>query len=186
MSSLPPTPTQQTWLPTGRLNHSSPNSQLPFHCLCLLSLLLWPSFLFVDSYPREAHSHPEVSVSESCQRAEGLSKQGESHPHPSPPVIQLFNVEQYIRHPVVKQPRCRKRWSGHSLHTCSMSVSMMLTNVSSLQDPKERLGCQVQTGFTDIKSHTFFRNIDWDQVRTKSLRGFFLLYRCIFRVKRPT
>ena len=35
----------------------------------------------------------------------------------------------------------------------------------SQQDPKERLGCQVQTGFTDIKSHTFFRSIDWDQVR---------------------
>ncbi|KAG9332815.1 hypothetical protein JZ751_014914 [Albula glossodonta] len=32
------------------------------------------------------------------------------------------------------------------------------------KDPKERLGCQVQTGFTDIKSHTFFRSIDWDQV----------------------
>ncbi|MEQ2240350.1 hypothetical protein ILYODFUR_013892, partial [Ilyodon furcidens] len=31
------------------------------------------------------------------------------------------------------------------------------------KDPKERLGCQVQTGFTDIKSHTFFRSIDWDQ-----------------------
>ncbi|CAB1336807.1 unnamed protein product [Coregonus sp. 'balchen'] len=35
------------------------------------------------------------------------------------------------------------------------------------KDPKERLGCQVQTGFTDIKSHTFFRSIDWDQLSAK-------------------
>lgn len=34
-----------------------------------------------------------------------------------------------------------------------------------LQDPKERLGCQPQTGFSDIKSHTFFRSIDWDLVK---------------------
>lgn len=33
------------------------------------------------------------------------------------------------------------------------------------QDPKERMGCQVETGFTDIKSHTFFRSIDWEEVR---------------------
>lgn len=37
----------------------------------------------------------------------------------------------------------------------------------SPQDPKERLGCQVQTGFTDIKAHTFFRSIDWEQVRAE-------------------
>uniref|UniRef100_A0AAR2L0H6 Protein kinase C n=1 Tax=Pygocentrus nattereri TaxID=42514 RepID=A0AAR2L0H6_PYGNA len=36
-------------------------------------------------------------------------------------------------------------------------------------DPKERLGCQVQTGFTDIKSHTFFRSIDWDQLEQKQV-----------------
>uniref|UniRef100_A0A673Z9A4 Protein kinase C n=1 Tax=Salmo trutta TaxID=8032 RepID=A0A673Z9A4_SALTR len=36
------------------------------------------------------------------------------------------------------------------------------------KDPKERLGCQVQTGFADIKSHTFFRSIDWDQVSLQS------------------
>ncbi|XP_016146999.1 protein kinase C zeta type [Sinocyclocheilus grahami] len=37
------------------------------------------------------------------------------------------------------------------------------------KDPKERLGCQVQTGFTDIKSHTFFRSIDWDQLEQKQV-----------------
>nr|XP_023846340.1 protein kinase C zeta type-like [Salvelinus alpinus] len=36
-------------------------------------------------------------------------------------------------------------------------------------DPKERLGCQVQTGFADIKSHTFFRSIDWDQLEKKQM-----------------
>ncbi|GAB5574456.1 protein kinase C zeta type isoform X1 [Prionailurus iriomotensis] len=30
------------------------------------------------------------------------------------------------------------------------------------KDPKERLGCRPQTGFSDIKSHAFFRSIDWD------------------------
>uniref|UniRef100_A0A8C7D4S7 Protein kinase C n=1 Tax=Oncorhynchus kisutch TaxID=8019 RepID=A0A8C7D4S7_ONCKI len=37
------------------------------------------------------------------------------------------------------------------------------------KDPKERLGCQVQTGFADIKSHTFFRSIDWDQLEKKQM-----------------
>uniref|UniRef100_A0A8C8DTQ9 Protein kinase C, zeta n=1 Tax=Oryzias sinensis TaxID=183150 RepID=A0A8C8DTQ9_9TELE len=37
------------------------------------------------------------------------------------------------------------------------------------KDPKERLGCQVQTGFTDIKSHTFFRSIDWQQLEKKEM-----------------
>uniref|UniRef100_A0A8V0Z5Q9 protein kinase C n=1 Tax=Gallus gallus TaxID=9031 RepID=A0A8V0Z5Q9_CHICK len=35
------------------------------------------------------------------------------------------------------------------------------------KDPKERLGCQPQTGFSDIKSHTFFRSIDWDLLEKK-------------------
>ncbi|TTS16960.1 Protein kinase C zeta type [Bagarius yarrelli] len=39
-----------------------------------------------------------------------------------------------------------------------------LTDYGMCKDPKERLGCQVQTGFTDIKSHTFFRSIEWDQI----------------------
>uniref|UniRef100_A0A8C4Y8M3 protein kinase C n=1 Tax=Gopherus evgoodei TaxID=1825980 RepID=A0A8C4Y8M3_9SAUR len=35
------------------------------------------------------------------------------------------------------------------------------------KDPKERLGCQPETGFSDIKSHTFFRSIDWDLLEKK-------------------
>lgn len=50
---------------------------------------------------------------------------------------------------------------GLDLHSVSVPDQLSL----SLQDPKERLGCQVQTGFIDIKAHTFFRNIDWEQVR---------------------
>uniref|UniRef100_A0A2I2ZK24 Protein kinase C n=1 Tax=Gorilla gorilla gorilla TaxID=9595 RepID=A0A2I2ZK24_GORGO len=34
-------------------------------------------------------------------------------------------------------------------------------------DPKERLGCRPQTGFSDIKSHAFFRSIDWDLLEKK-------------------
>uniref|UniRef100_A0A8I5TGC8 Protein kinase C zeta n=1 Tax=Pongo abelii TaxID=9601 RepID=A0A8I5TGC8_PONAB len=35
------------------------------------------------------------------------------------------------------------------------------------KDPKERLGCRPQTGFSDIKSHAFFRSIDWDLLEKK-------------------
>ncbi|XP_056654718.1 mucin-16-like isoform X3 [Monodelphis domestica] len=35
------------------------------------------------------------------------------------------------------------------------------------KDPKGRLGCQPQTGFSDIKSHMFFRSIDWDLLEKK-------------------
>lgn len=38
---------------------------------------------------------------------------------------------------------------------------------SDPQDPKERLGCRPQTGFSDIKSHAFFRSIDWDLLEKK-------------------
>uniref|UniRef100_A0A673Z9C3 Protein kinase C n=1 Tax=Salmo trutta TaxID=8032 RepID=A0A673Z9C3_SALTR len=44
------------------------------------------------------------------------------------------------------------------------------------KDPKERLGCQVQTGFADIKSHTFFRSIDWDQSKMTFSYFFSLLF----------
>ena len=55
------------------------------------------------------------------------------------------------------------------------------------QDPKERLGCQLQTGFSDIKSHTFFRSIDWDLVKIitsvymcfKGIDSFSLLIVCV-------
>lgn len=60
----------------------------------------------------------------------------------------------------------KKPLSSLDLSFVSFSYSW---GMFSPQDPKERLGCQVQTGFTDIKSHTFFRSIDWDQV---SICGF--------------
>ncbi|CAF93173.1 unnamed protein product, partial [Tetraodon nigroviridis] len=37
------------------------------------------------------------------------------------------------------------------------------------KDPKDRLGCQVQMGFTDVQSHTFFRSIDWNQLEQKQV-----------------
>lgn len=54
---------------------------------------------------------------------------------------------------------------SHCCHIALVPVYIPDTLSWSQQDPKERMGCQVQTGFTDIKSHTFFRNIDWEQVR---------------------
>uniref|UniRef100_A0A8C1KJ30 protein kinase C n=1 Tax=Cyprinus carpio TaxID=7962 RepID=A0A8C1KJ30_CYPCA len=58
-------------------------------------------------------------------------------------------------------------------HTFSQISFLNTLHFSSLicwlNDPKERLGCQVQTGFTDIKSHTFFRSIDWDQLEQKQV-----------------
>ncbi|KAK3565142.1 hypothetical protein QTP86_000247 [Hemibagrus guttatus] len=55
---------------------------------------------------------------------------------------------------------------GHVAHLdpAVRGVTQVFIITLYVQDPKERLGCQVQTGFTDIKSHTFFRSIDWDQV----------------------
>lgn len=49
----------------------------------------------------------------------------------------------------------------------SLGVLAHLHLNSDLQDPKERLGCRPQTGFSDIKSHAFFRSIDWDLVSFK-------------------
>lgn len=79
ISSLPFTPTQPTWSPTGRLDCDSSSTLLT---IVLLFISLSLSSLFANSYSWEAHSHPKVSVGESCQRAQGLSKQGESSPFP--------------------------------------------------------------------------------------------------------
>lgn len=64
---------------------------LPTHDCPFLSLSLCccPPSLFANSYSWEAHSHPKVSVCESCQRAQGLSKQGESGPLPIVPRVCL-------------------------------------------------------------------------------------------------
>ncbi|KAG7275967.1 hypothetical protein CRUP_008455 [Coryphaenoides rupestris] len=62
----------------------------------------------------------------------------------------------------------------HALY-CPPTTTTTTTSTSSSpsspgsSDPKERLGCQVQTGFTDIKSHTFFRTIDWEQLEKKQV-----------------
>uniref|UniRef100_A0A146R973 Protein kinase C n=1 Tax=Fundulus heteroclitus TaxID=8078 RepID=A0A146R973_FUNHE len=37
------------------------------------------------------------------------------------------------------------------------------------KDPKDRLGCHPQTGFADINSHPFFRNVDWELLEQKQV-----------------
>lgn len=59
------------------------------------------------------------------------------------------------------------------IYTCSIYVCLIYLHKVCVIDPKERLGCGPQTGFSDIKSHAFFRSIDWDLV---SLEG----HRCPF------
>uniref|UniRef100_A0A8C9Z996 protein kinase C n=1 Tax=Sander lucioperca TaxID=283035 RepID=A0A8C9Z996_SANLU len=66
-----------------------------------------------------------------------------------------MNTEEYLFQVILEKPIRIPR----SLSVKAASVLKGFLN----KDPKERLGCQVQTGFTDIKAHTFFRNIDWDQ-----------------------
>eukprot|EP00064_Thunnus_orientalis_P010202 superscaffoldBa00001359_g10228 len=66
-----------------------------------------------------------------------------------------MNTEEYLFQVILEKPIRIPR----SLSVKAASVLKGFLN----KDPKERLGCQVQTGFTDIKSHTFFRSIDWEQ-----------------------
>uniref|UniRef100_A0AAY4BIG1 protein kinase C n=1 Tax=Denticeps clupeoides TaxID=299321 RepID=A0AAY4BIG1_9TELE len=66
-----------------------------------------------------------------------------------------MNTEEYLFQVILEKPIRIPR----SLSVKAAGVLKGFLN----KDPKERLGCQVQTGFTDIKSHTFFRNIDWEQ-----------------------
>uniref|UniRef100_A0A8C5CBD0 protein kinase C n=1 Tax=Gadus morhua TaxID=8049 RepID=A0A8C5CBD0_GADMO len=68
-----------------------------------------------------------------------------------------MNTEEYLFQVILEKPIRIPR----SLSVKAASVLKGFLN----KDPKERLGCQVETGFTDIKSHTFFRTIDWEQVR---------------------
>ncbi|XP_027868838.1 protein kinase C zeta type isoform X7 [Xiphophorus couchianus] len=72
-----------------------------------------------------------------------------------------MNTEEYLFQVILEKPIRIPR----SLSVKAASVLKGFLN----KDPKERLGCQVQTGFTDIKSHTFFRNIDWDQLEKKEM-----------------
>ncbi|XP_026010876.1 protein kinase C zeta type isoform X4 [Astatotilapia calliptera] len=66
-----------------------------------------------------------------------------------------MNTEEYLFQVILEKPIRIPR----SLSVKAAGVLKGFLN----KDPKERLGCQVQTGFTDIKSHTFFRSIDWEQ-----------------------
>uniref|UniRef100_A0A674PPX5 protein kinase C n=1 Tax=Takifugu rubripes TaxID=31033 RepID=A0A674PPX5_TAKRU len=66
-----------------------------------------------------------------------------------------MNTEEYLFQVILEKPIRIPR----SLSVKAASVLKGFLN----KDPKDRLGCQAQMGFTDIKSHTFFRSIDWDQ-----------------------
>lgn len=94
-------PTQQTASPTARLDsESSSSSSSPLTIVLFplsLSLFVALFLFFANSYSREAHSHPKVSVGESCQRAQGLSKQGESLPLPTSPSALLPLMETHPR-----------------------------------------------------------------------------------------
>ncbi|XP_048873802.1 protein kinase C zeta type isoform X3 [Brienomyrus brachyistius] len=72
-----------------------------------------------------------------------------------------MNTEEYLFQVILEKPIRIPR----SLSVKAASVLKGFLN----KDPKERLGCQVQTGFMDIKSHTFFRSIDWDQLEKKQV-----------------
>uniref|UniRef100_A0A3B3ZJW9 Protein kinase C n=1 Tax=Periophthalmus magnuspinnatus TaxID=409849 RepID=A0A3B3ZJW9_9GOBI len=72
-----------------------------------------------------------------------------------------MNTEEYLFQVILEKPIRIPR----SLSVKAASVLKGFLN----KDPKERLGCQVQTGYTDIKSHTFFRSIDWEQLEKKQV-----------------
>uniref|UniRef100_A0A8C5EPE4 Protein kinase C n=1 Tax=Gouania willdenowi TaxID=441366 RepID=A0A8C5EPE4_GOUWI len=72
-----------------------------------------------------------------------------------------MNTEEYLFQVILEKPIRIPR----SLSVKAASVLKGFLN----KDPKERLGCQVQTGFIDIKAHTFFRAIDWDLLEKKEM-----------------
>ncbi|KAA8591201.1 hypothetical protein FQN60_002144 [Etheostoma spectabile] len=72
-----------------------------------------------------------------------------------------MNTEEYLFQVILEKPIRIPR----SLSVKAASVLKGFLN----KDPKERLGCQVQTGFTDLKAHTFFRSIDWEQLDKKEM-----------------
>ncbi|KAJ8257700.1 hypothetical protein GJAV_G00188750 [Gymnothorax javanicus] len=72
-----------------------------------------------------------------------------------------MNTEEYLFQVILEKPIRIPR---------SLSVKAAgVLNGFLKKDPKERLGCHVQTGITEIKSHTFFRSIDWDQLEKKQV-----------------
>ncbi|XP_069097100.1 protein kinase C zeta type isoform X2 [Pleurodeles waltl] len=67
-----------------------------------------------------------------------------------------MNTEDYLFQVILEKPIRIPRF-------LSVKASNVLKGFLN-KDSKERLGCQLQTGFSDIKSHTFFRSIDWDLI----------------------
>ncbi|XP_063799134.1 protein kinase C zeta type isoform X2 [Pseudophryne corroboree] len=72
-----------------------------------------------------------------------------------------MNTEDYLFQVILEKPIRIPRF-------LSVKASHVLKGFLN-KDPKDRLGCQPQTGFTDIKSHTFFRSIDWDMLEKKQV-----------------
>uniref|UniRef100_H3CH86 Protein kinase C n=1 Tax=Tetraodon nigroviridis TaxID=99883 RepID=H3CH86_TETNG len=72
-----------------------------------------------------------------------------------------MNTEEYLFQVILEKPIRIPR----SLSVKAASVLKGFLN----KDPKDRLGCQVQMGFTDVQSHTFFRSIDWNQLEQKQV-----------------
>uniref|UniRef100_A0A5F8HEB8 protein kinase C n=1 Tax=Monodelphis domestica TaxID=13616 RepID=A0A5F8HEB8_MONDO len=70
-----------------------------------------------------------------------------------------MNTEDYLFQVILEKPIRIPRF-------LSVKASHVLKGFLN-KDPKERLGCQPQTGFSDIMSHTFFRSIDWDLLEKK-------------------
>ena len=46
---------------------------------------------------------------------------------------------------------------------------IIIVLIYPLQSPVERLGCHPETGFLDIQSHPFFRNIEWELLYNKQI-----------------
>uniref|UniRef100_A0A4W3H0R1 protein kinase C n=1 Tax=Callorhinchus milii TaxID=7868 RepID=A0A4W3H0R1_CALMI len=76
-----------------------------------------------------------------------------------------MNTEDYLFQVILEKPIRIPR----SLSVKAASVLKGFLN----KDPKERLGCHLQTGFADIQSHTFFRSIDWDLLEKKQVTPHF-------------
>ncbi|XP_016072320.1 PREDICTED: protein kinase C zeta type [Miniopterus natalensis] len=71
-----------------------------------------------------------------------------------------MNTEDYLFQVILEKPIRIPRF-------LSVKASHVLKGFLN-KDPKERLGCRPQTGFSDIKSHAFFRSIDWDLVMSQN------------------
>lgn len=106
-----------------------PPHDCPFNSLALSFVAV---LLFANSYSREAHSDPKVSVGESCRRAQGLSKQGET----VPPISTLSSCVHSAAHCVGLWPRawamlqCRPRCLVLSGRLCRCYFSIYTVQLS--------------------------------------------------------